>query len=64
MLAHSHGHPRSSSSFRFGKFKGPGILAYPQIASWLNEMGPELWEEIGSHDTYVPIGPWKENGTF
>lgn len=45
------------------KFKGPGILAYPQIASWLNEMGPELWEEIGSHDTYVPIGPWKENVT-
>ncbi|KAG8945382.1 hypothetical protein FRC04_000832 [Tulasnella sp. 424] len=44
-------------------FKGPGILAYPQIAGWLNEMGPELWEEIDSHDAYVPIGPWKENMT-
>ncbi|KAG8945381.1 hypothetical protein FRC04_000831 [Tulasnella sp. 424] len=43
------------------KFQGPGILAYPQAAGWLKEMGPELWEEIGTHNAYVPIGPWKEN---
>ncbi|KAG9007697.1 hypothetical protein FRB90_009250 [Tulasnella sp. 427] len=45
------------------KSKGPGILSYPNISRWLQDMGREKWEDIGLWNTYVPIGPWKEDMT-